>query len=67
MENFDEPSGNLIVMSGWLVKCVSSIGGGLWNVWEALRMFSVSTEIEQERQTEDKVIMYNIIILSILY
>ena len=53
-------------MSGWLVKCVSSIDGSLWNVWEALRMSSVSTAIEQERQTEDKAIMFNIIILSIL-
>ena len=47
-------------MAGWL-KAYNLRSAEVWNVWEALRMFLVSTAIEQERQTEDKTIMYNII------
>ena len=48
---------SLLCLVGWLNAYLQSTV--VWNVWEALRMFSVSTAIEQERQTEDKVIMYN--------
>ena len=60
MEEFVEKMMNLVTTSllclvGWLNAYLQSTA--VWNVWEALRMFSVSTAIEQERQTEDKVIM----------
>ena len=62
---------SLLCLVGWLNAYLQSTV--VWNVWEALRMFSVSTAIEQEIQTEDKDynvqhnnIIYAIVVLSTL-
>ena len=57
--NIDRPieKPQLLCLVGWLNAYLQSTA--VWNVWEALGMFSVSTAIEQERQTEDKAIMFN--------
>ena len=51
---------SLLCLVGWLNAYLQSTA--VWNVWEALRMFSVSTEI---RQTEDK--DYNVQHNNIIY